>query len=337
MNKEKINKFFGGKKKYVIIPLGAVIVIGGIISINENISINNTRRALSENGLSIEHYGRSELVDNENKTKGIDLLNKTLNASGDESFVFVHMENDQVSETEIEELISQGKKVGLIVTPTSYTYASIYKTIDTIKDIVKKYKIDFPILYNANKYMSYDVIRANCLLGNAFCEKLNANGCCAQLYINADNILKFSTNLEKYVGKNLSDLDYVSVISSTDLISVMTPTAEGHYPSIKCSGDGIVATAEGTLLIKNALYEKYDSVSLNNPDYFVNDMVYVVESGDNLSDIADKFGMKWTDLKEYNNLSSDIIYVGEELIIPNMYNNTDIVYDMDKEKVLVRS
>ena len=139
MNKEKINKFFGGKKKYVIIPLGAVIVIGGIISINENISINNTRRALSENGLSIEHYGRSELVDNENKTKGIDLLNKTLNASGDESFVFVHMENDQASETEIEELISQGKKVGLIVTPTSYTYASINKTIATIKDIVKKY------------------------------------------------------------------------------------------------------------------------------------------------------------------------------------------------------
>ena len=76
---------------------------------------------------------------------------------------------------------------------------------------------------------------------------------------------------------------------------------------------------------------------IENPDYFVNDMVYVVESGDNLSDIADKFGMKWTDLKEYNNLSSDIIYAGEELIIPNMYNNTDIVYDMDKEKVLVRS
>lgn len=48
---------------------------------------------------------------------------------------------------------------------------------------------------------------------------------------------------------------------------------------------------------------------------------YIVQSGDTLSHIAVKFNVTVAELKEWNNLSSDTIYVGQELIVkkPNTY------------------
>ena len=42
---------------------------------------------------------------------------------------------------------------------------------------------------------------------------------------------------------------------------------------------------------------------------------YKIESGDTLSDIAAKFEVSVVELKEWNNLSSDIIFVGKEIIV----------------------
>lgn len=42
---------------------------------------------------------------------------------------------------------------------------------------------------------------------------------------------------------------------------------------------------------------------------------YKIEAGDTLSDIAAKFEVSVVELKEWNNLSSDIIFVGKEIIV----------------------
>jgi peptidoglycan endopeptidase LytE len=44
--------------------------------------------------------------------------------------------------------------------------------------------------------------------------------------------------------------------------------------------------------------------------------IYIVQKGDFLSKIANKFKVNVYDLKRINNLKSDIIYPGQKLIIP---------------------
>ena len=51
------------------------------------------------------------------------------------------------------------------------------------------------------------------------------------------------------------------------------------------------------------------------------DNIYIVKSGDSLWKIADQYGITIDDLKKANNLISDILYTGQELIIPQENNN----------------
>ncbi len=55
-----------------------------------------------------------------------------------------------------------------------------------------------------------------------------------------------------------------------------------------------------------------------------NETTYVVKSGDSLYRIAQNFGISVNELKSYNNLTSDILSVGQKLNIPN--NNSQTVY-----------
>jgi len=43
---------------------------------------------------------------------------------------------------------------------------------------------------------------------------------------------------------------------------------------------------------------------------------YIVKSGDNLAKIAEKFNTTTAELKKANNLKSDVVYIGQKLIIP---------------------
>lgn len=56
--------------------------------------------------------------------------------------------------------------------------------------------------------------------------------------------------------------------------------------------------------------EPKDTIEEELPD------VYIVESGDNLSKIAKKYGISYQRLMAYNGLTSDVIYAGQELAIP---------------------
>ena len=43
---------------------------------------------------------------------------------------------------------------------------------------------------------------------------------------------------------------------------------------------------------------------------------YVVQKGDTLSEIADKFNVSIQELSKYNNFKTQMIYIGQKLLIP---------------------
>ena len=47
------------------------------------------------------------------------------------------------------------------------------------------------------------------------------------------------------------------------------------------------------------------------------DQVYVVQEGDTVSELTERFGKRWVDIQVANKLEDvNLIYVGQELIIP---------------------
>ena len=53
-----------------------------------------------------------------------------------------------------------------------------------------------------------------------------------------------------------------------------------------------------------------------------NEFVYTVQSGDTLYGIANKYGLSVNELKNYNNLTNNILSIGQKLNIPTPSVNT---------------
>ena len=65
-----------------------------------------------------------------------------------------------------------------------------------------------------------------------------------------------------------------------------------------------------------ALWEKRERIKSNipNPDKYTA-KIYKVRSGDNLGSIGDKFGVRVSNIKTWNNLRTDVIYIGQKLTV----------------------
>lgn len=196
----------------------------------------------------------------------------------------------------------------LKVEPTGYTYGELYKTIDYIKNLVSNYTINAPILFDIEPLMASDTLRANCLLAEEFCNKLTANGCYVGLYGSDESMKKFEEKFKKVTKSHSIDLYDKLIVYDKE-----QPTYEGTYN---------MCMKQGTDKIES----KYDistviaQTQLNRADRFVEDKTYTIQSGDNLVNIASKFGMKTSDLASYNNIEDiNQIMVGQTLTLPNQY------------------
>ena len=240
-----------------------------------------------------------------------------------QTFTFLSMENDSVSTEAIEKAIAEKKDIGLIVRPTNYTYASIYETIDEIKSLISKYDINCPILYDVTKYMDIDTIDANCKLAEEFCNKLTANGCYVGLYGDKETMDKFSSRFVKTIDSHSLDLYDKMIVLDTDLYQ---PVDEETLQM-----GNMFRFSNGVVLWKHELSKIIEDNGLNEKDKFVEDFVYNVESGDSLYYIADAYDISIANIKEYNDLHGDIIYPGDEIVIPNNYNNSKALEASDSD------
>ena len=81
--------------------------------------------------------------------------------------------------------------------------------------------------------------------------------------------------------------------------------------------------------LKSANNLKSDTLSIGQqlkiPSSGVSSTIYVVKAGDSLWKIANSYGISVSDLKTANNLSSNVLSIGQQLKIPNSVSN-EIIY-----------
>ena len=204
-----------------------------------------------------------------------------------------------------------GNDCVVIVEPTNYTYSSIYKTIDAIKEYNKNFSIPFPILFNIEQLMQEETLRANCLLAEAFLNKLTENGFYVGLYGSEESMKKFEETFKEVTQtKSLDDFDKLIVCKNDQC------TYEGTYSMIENKDGKITWGFDLKSIIKKN--------KLNNSKNYVEDLKHKVIKDETLTAIAKKYGIKVSDLAEYNNLGEDLnIKVDQILTIPNHYEKRE--------------
>ena len=251
-----------------------------------------------------DEYGSYNNIDNTSLMEELTLKNN--------DFTFLKITNDKFDQEELNKAQKENKEIGLIVEPTNYTYSSIYKTIDSVKEMVANYDITCPILYDISKYMSDDTIRANCLLAEEFCNKLSANGCYIGLYGSKEDMEKFKNKFIEVTGTHEIEL-YDKMIATNEDLSNNLENSNVEGNMIKLNND--------VILWKYKLDDIIKENNLNKKENFINEYVYNVQEGDSLFSISQQYNIKMDDLIQYNNLDNDTIYPGDEIIIPNNYKN----------------
>lgn len=219
----------------------------------------------------------------------------------------VFIENDTLSD-EFHRCIANNEDFILVVKPTDYTYAGIYKTIDFVKEIVKKFDINYPILYDISTLMKEDVLTANVKLAKAFCDKLQANGCYTGLYGNDSDMIKFAERFSKKINGSIDSYDKFITYYNDKM----------EYSGVYNMSQ--VLNNNGVITFKYDLKGAIDNNGLNNSDKFINDLEHVVRDGECLADISKIYNIKIVDLANYNNLAVDsVLNIGQKLVIPNIY------------------
>ena len=221
------------------------------------------------------------------------------------------MKNDKVDrEYTLAKIL--GNDAVLVVEPTNYTYASIYKTIDAIKKMSKESTIPFPILFNIEPLMQDETLRANCLLAEAFLNKLSDNGFYVGLYGSADSMRKFE---EKF-----REVTTTKSIDSYDKLIVQKNGQEdykGTYSMIEDTKGEITLAFDLRAIIKKN--------KLNQASNYVKDHVHKVKKDETLTSIAEQYGIKVSDLAEYNGLESDTkVKTSQSIKVPNRYEKKKI-------------
>ena len=221
------------------------------------------------------------------------------------------MKNDKVDrEYTLAKIL--GNDAVLVVEPTNYTYASIYKTIDAIKKMSKESTIPFPILFNIEPLMQDETLRANCLLAEAFLNKLSDNGFYVGLYGSADSMRKFE---EKF-----REVTTTKSIDSYDKLIVQKNGQEDYKGTYS-----MIEDTKGEITLAFDLRAMIKKNKLNQASNYVKDHVHKVKKDETLTSIAEQYGIKVSDLAEYNGLESDTkVKISQSIKVPNRYEKKKI-------------
>ncbi|MCR5788180.1 MAG: LysM peptidoglycan-binding domain-containing protein [Bacilli bacterium] len=155
-----------------------------------------------------------------------------------------------------------------------------------------------------------------------------------------DNMLKVGQNVRKYYQRRLPsnpNKDYYFIIRDTD----PKETILMEYAFVDSPGDDINQIKNGYELLAEAMVKSIAEY-LNVPytPIQTNSNIYVVKKGDTLYSIARKFNISVDKLKDINNLKSNLISIGQNLIISddNTSNviplSNDVVYTVKKGDTL---
>lgn len=217
------------------------------------------------------------------------------------------------------ENIEGAKSVGINCGVYHYSYA------DSIDDAVNEaqfcleniqgYALEYPVIFDVeDKEMLKLTTRQRTDICRAFCEEIEKNGYYAMIYANknwldnylyADELLKpFDLWLAQW---NINKPYYSCGIWQYSDI--------GKIDGINGNVDLNISYKNYTEIMKNKGLNGFRGSTNGTKNYFE----YTIQKGDTLWDLAKKYlgnGARYKEIKTLNNLSSDTIYAGKTLKIP---------------------
>ena len=180
--------------------------------------------------------------------------------------------------------------------PTRFDYSTAYKAVDDIKDIISNNKIGtvfidigidlYPMGENKEEYKKYI---------KRIAEKLEANGVNFLLMGSADQLDSFK--------------EYKSMVNCDKKANIKELLKNHDF-----------------VIFKDTIYskDKYKSKE-SSPESFVEDEVYIVQPGDSLYVIAEKYGVDYEELGKFNDIEDfRVIYKDQKIRIPSEYQTDEI-------------
>ena len=190
--------------------------------------------------------------------------------------------------------------LGVIVSSDAEKESDIYDDVEYVKSVVAKYNVDFPVYLNIDDIMTNDDLNLEMktkLMKN-FLEKCSANGIYVGIHGTDTNLCR----ARDYCG--IKDYDAYVVMDKDEI------TYPGTYNVIK--------NLEGKIESRQNLAETITTNNLNQASEFANDGSYFFKEGDDLTDIALKYGLSVNELLKFNNLTKQDVVEGTKLRIPSI-------------------
>jgi peptidoglycan DL-endopeptidase LytF len=223
--------------------------------------------------------------------------------------------------------------------PTKVEASSTYPTYtvtsgDTLSEIAEKFHISQQEIYNANNLTNSKIYIGQSLhipVNTHIVQSGDALSVIAKSYGVSVNVIKSVNNLSSdtiYIGQSLlipkqSNVSQKTVTPVTSTYTVtngdnLSAIAKKYSTSVNAIKDLNNLTSD-TIYIGQALSIPTTSQEeVNQQKVNTNTSnKYVVKSGDSLSVIAKQNGISLAELKGINNLESDTIYIGQELLLPD--------------------
>lgn len=192
---------------------------------------------------------------------------------------------------------------------------------DGCLNTVSKYRLDYPICYDIEQatinYAAENGITMTPALATdivrAFCNQIEKRGYFAMYYSNR-NFLNtyFPTDFSKRYA--LWYAYYNDTFDGTDC-GIWQSTSQGNVPGIAGNVDLDTGFADYPSIIRQAGLNHLNGSTPTPPP--VNYITYVIQPGDTLSEIAQRYGTTTKVLAELNGISDpNLIYYGNTLRIP---------------------
>lgn len=221
--------------------------------------------------------------------------------------------------------------LGIVINSDSKREVDIYNDVEYVKELVSKYKIDFPVYLDIDKIITDNSlnVQTKTKLIKDFLEKCSANNIYVGVYGSDTNLCR----LKKYCG--IKDYDAYLVMDSD------TIKYDGQYNLFKNLEGKIISRftlndKDGNILTKNMASALKDK-NLNNKDRFSNDGSYTISKGEDILDVAFKFGLSVNELLEFNGLKNDdILPDNYKLRIPSIIEKSIPVIKEKTEKVFTK-
>lgn len=208
--------------------------------------------------------------------------------------------------------------LGIIIDSDASSEDAIYDDVDYVKGLIRDHNIDFPVYLNINHIITDDSLNneMKTKIIKDFLSKCSANNIYVGLYGTDTNLCR----VKEYCG--IEDYD-AYLIQDSDTIK---------YDGI-CN---VIEDMDGNIISKIDIAELIKNKNLNSKSVFSNDIKYTVSSGEDITDIALKYGMSVDELLRFNNLRRKDIVEGTSIRIPSIISSitseipNNVEYNFDR-------